>query len=105
RPRRRAPGPPAVASLPGRAFPQSDPRVLGVRWLPAAAEAPATGEPPAAAAPVTLAEVAAAYIDIAQGGGAGAGQARDELLRALAAGASAEERETLQQIMVGELRT
>jgi len=95
----------AVAFLTGRAFPQSDPRVLGVRWLPAAAEAPATGEPPAAAAPLTLADVAAAFNDIAQAGGAGSRRTRDELLRALAARASAEERETLQQIMVGELRT
>jgi len=95
----------AVAFLTGRAFPQSDPRVLGVRWLPAAAEAPATGEPPPAAAPLTLADVAAAFNDIAQAGGAGSRRTRDELLRALATRASAEERETLQQIMVGELRT
>ncbi len=61
----------AVAFLTGRAFPQSDPRVLGVRWLPAADDAPATGEPPAAAAPLTLADVAAAFNDIAQAGGAG----------------------------------
>ena len=92
----------AVAFLTGRAFPQSDPRVLGVRWLPAADEA--TGEAPAAAAPLTLADVAAAFNDIAQAGGAGSRRARDERLRTLAARASAEERETLQRIMVGELR-
>ncbi len=95
----------AVAFLTGRAFPQSDPRVLGVRWLPAASEASASGDPPAAAAPLTLADVAAAFDDIAQAGGAGSRRTRDERLRTLAARASAEERETLQRIMVGELRT
>jgi DNA ligase-1 len=95
----------AVAFLTGRAFPQSDPRVLGVRWLPAADEAPATGEHLAGAAPLTLADVAAAFNDIAQAGGAGSRRTRAELLRTLAARASAEERETLQRIMVGELRT
>jgi DNA ligase 1 len=95
----------AVAFLTGRAFPQSDPRVLGVRWLPAADEAPAMGEHPAGAAPLTLADVAAAFNDIAQAGGAGSRRTRAELLRTLAARASAEERETLQRIMVGELRT
>ena len=89
----------AVAFLTGRAFPQSDPRVLGVRRLPPAGEAPPTG------APLTLPDVAAAFADIAEAGGAGARRARDELLRALAARASADERETLQRIIVGEMRT
>jgi DNA ligase-1 len=71
-----------VAFLTGRAFPQSDPRVLGVRWLPASDESPATGEAPAAATPLTLADVAAAFNDIARAGGAGSRRTRDELLRA-----------------------
>src|SRR5947208_15043145 len=58
----------AVAFLTGRAFPQSDPRVLGVRWLPAANEASASGDRPTAAAPLTLADVAPALADIAQAG-------------------------------------
>jgi len=89
----------AVAFLTGRAFPPSDARVLGVRWLPSVDAASAAGPP------LTLADVAAAFADIAQAGGAGSRRTRDELLRALAARASADERETLQRIMVGEMRT
>jgi DNA ligase 1 len=90
----------AVAFLTGRAFPQSDPHVLGVRWLPSVDDV-AT----AAGSPLSLADVATAFADIAEASGAGSRRARDELLRALAARASAEERETLQRIMVGEMRT
>jgi len=89
----------AVAFLTGRAFPPSDPRVLGVRWLPSVDAASAAGPP------LTLADVAAAFADIAQAGGVGSRRTRDELLRTLAARASADERETLQRIMVGEMRT
>jgi len=96
--------PTAVAFLTGRAFPQSDPRVLGVRWLPPADEAPADAGT-AAGAPLTLADVAAAFAGIAEAGGAGSRRTRDVLLRALAARATPDERETLQRIMVGEMRT
>src|SRR5437899_4009733 len=89
----------AVAFLTGRAFPQSDPRVLGVRWLPSVDAGEAAGPP------LTLADVAAAFADIAEASGAGSRRTRDELLRALATRASAEERETLQRIIVGEMRT
>jgi DNA ligase 1 len=92
--------PTAVAFLTGRAFPQSDPHVLGVRWLPSVDDV-AT----AAGSPLSLADVATAFADIAEASGAGSRRARDELLRALAARAPAEERETLQRIMVGEMRT
>src|SRR5499425_2485854 len=57
--------PTAVAFLTGRAFPSSDSRVLGVRWLPSVDEAAA------AAPPLTLADVAAAFADIAEASGAG----------------------------------
>ena len=40
----------AVAFLTGRAFPRSDPRVLGVRWLPAPDEIPVTPKAKAAGA-------------------------------------------------------
>src|SRR5437667_6226951 len=80
----------AVAFLAGRAFPASDARVLGVRGLPDAA---ATTGPP-----LSLAAVADA-------GGAGARRAREELLRGLMARASTDERETLQRIVAGEMRT
>jgi DNA ligase-1 len=89
----------AVAFLTGRAFPQSDPRVLGVRWLPSLTDAPAAG------ASLTLGDVAAAFGEIAEAGGAGSRRTRDDLLRALAARASADERETLQRIITGEMRT
>jgi DNA ligase-1 len=89
----------AVAFLTGRAFPQSDPRVLGVRWLPT------VDETPPSVPPLTLPDVAAAFAGIAEAGGAGARRARDERLRALAARAAAPEREILQRIMVGEMRT
>jgi DNA ligase 1 len=89
----------AVAFLTGRAFPQSDPRVLGVRWLPSP-----DGEL-AVQPPLTLADVAAAFADVADAGGAGSRRTRDDRLRALAARASAEERDTLQRIITGEMRT
>ena len=88
----------AVAFLTGRAFSASDPRVLGVRWLPAA-EREATGPP------LTLPDVAAAFAEVAAAEGAGTRRARDERLRALAARATADERETLQRIIAGEMRT
>ena len=72
----------AVAFLTGRAFPQSDPRVLGVRWLPPVVRDGGGG------GPLTLADVAAAFAEIAEAGGAGARRLRDERLRALAARAS-----------------
>jgi DNA ligase 1 len=89
----------AVAFLTGRAFAQSDPRVLGVRWLPS------LPEPPAASTSLTLGDVAAAFAEVAEAGGAGARRTRDDLLRALAARASDAERETLQRIITGEMRT
>src|SRR5438093_6559820 len=90
---------PAVAFLTGRPFPQSDPRVLGVRWLPSLTDGPA------AATSLTLGDVAVAFGEIAEAGGAGSRRTRDDLLRALAARASADEREMLQRITTGEMRT
>src|SRR5213593_1657088 len=90
---------PAVAFLTGRPFPQSDPRVLGVRWLPSLTDGPA------AATSLTLGDVAVAFGEIAEAGGAGSRRTRDDLLRALAARASADEREMLQRIITGEMRT
>ena len=87
----------AVAFLTGRAFPASDPRALGVRGLPDAAEA--TGPS------LSLEDVAAAFAAVADAGGAGARRAREELLRGLVARASTDERETLQRIVAGEMRT
>src|SRR5262245_55815218 len=87
----------AVAFLTARAFPSSDPRVLGVRGLPAVA-----GD--AVGLPLTLADVAAAFAAGADASGAGSRRNRDELLRALAVRASPEERRILQHIIGGEMR-
>src|SRR2546428_9375218 len=72
----------AVAFLAGRAFPQSDPRVLGVRWLPSLTDGPA------AATSLTLGDVAAAFGEIAEAGGAGSPRTRDDLVPALVARAA-----------------
>ena len=55
--------------------------------------------------PLSLGDVADAFAAVAAAGGAGSRRSRDELLRALAARASADERELLQQIIGGEMRT
>jgi DNA ligase-1 len=88
----------AVAFLTARTFPASDPRVLGVRGLPAAAARDTAGPP------LSLADVEAAFVAVADASGAGSRRSRDDLLRALASRASPEERQTLQEIIGGELR-
>ena len=88
----------AVAFLTARAFPASDPRVLGVRGLPAAAARDTAGHP------LSLADVEAAFAAVADASGAGSRRSRDDLLRALTSRASPEERQTLQEIIGGELR-
>jgi DNA ligase-1 len=90
----------AVAFLAARAFPPSDPRVLGVRWLPRNAGG-GSGEGP----PLTLLEVAEAFADVAGASGAGVRRTRDERLARLAARASADERDFLNRIIGGEMRT
>jgi DNA ligase-1 len=89
---------PAVDFLTGRAFPATDPRALNVRGLP-----PAPPEP--IGPPLTLADVASAFAEVAATTGAGARRARDERLATLAARASPEEREILGRIVTGEMRT
>src|SRR5713226_1113610 len=90
--------PRAVTYLSGRAFPASDPRVLNVRSLPAPA---ATTSP---ATPLALADVARAFGDVAEAGGAGARRLRESRLRELAEPASESERDLLQRIIYGEMR-
>jgi DNA ligase-1 len=104
----------AVAFLTGRPFPASDPRVLGVRGLPREAWS-ATASPgrdedggPSGAIPgppVTLADVAQAFADVAAATGAGVRRARDERLARLAAAVSPDERDFLNRIVFGEMRT
>ena len=88
----------AVAFLTGRAFPSSDPRVLGVRGLPEAG--PPAGEPS-----LTLADVAAAFAAVAEARGPGSRLAREERLTALARRATEAERAVLWRIITGEMRT
>jgi DNA ligase-1 len=89
---------PAVDFLTGRAFPATDPRALNVRGLPPAPPSPI-------GPPLTLADVAGAFAEVAATTGAGARRARDERLAALAARASRDEREILGRIVSGEMRT
>ena len=93
--------PTAVAFLAGRAFPTSDPRVLGVRGLGGGGPGAARPGQPA----LTLGDVARAFADVAGAGGAGSRRARDGRLAELAARASADEREFLGRIIGGEMRT
>lgn len=89
---------PAVDFLTGRAFPATDPRALNVRGLP-------PGPPEPVGPPLTLADVASAFAEVAATTGAGARRARDERLTALVARASLAEREILARIVGGEMRT
>jgi len=88
----------AVAFLTGRAFPPSDPRALGVRWLPAVDEL-------TAGPPLGFGDVASAFAAVAETQGPGARQSKEHLLRQLLARASAGEREILARIVGGEMRT
>jgi len=88
----------AVAYLTGRPFASSDPRTLNVRGLPRVPQA-------AGAAPLTLADVAAAFAAVAEASGAGARRARDARLAALAGRAAPAERDVLHRIITGEMRT
>ncbi len=88
----------AVAYLTGRAFPTSEPRVLGVRGLPEAG-------PPAVEPSLTLAEVAAAFAAVAEASGAGSRRIREGRLAELAARATEAERALLWRIITGEMRT
>ena len=88
----------AVAYLTGRAFPTSEPRVLGVRGLPEAG-------PPAVEPSLALAEVAAAFAAVAEASGAGSRRIRERRLAELAARATEAERALLWRIITGEMRT
>ena len=88
----------AVAYLTGRAFPASDPRVLGVRGLPVAG-------PPPATASLALADVATAFARVADASGAGSRRIREEDLVELLTRATEAERSLLRRIVTGEMRT
>ena len=88
----------AVVYLTGRSFPPSDPRTLNVRGLP-------RNGPTPAGPPLSLADVAEAFSAVAEAVGAGSRRLRDTRLTALAARASASERDVLGRIITGEMRT
>jgi DNA ligase 1 len=88
----------AVAFLTARPFPTSDPRVLGVRGLPRIETSPD-------ATPLALADVGDAFAEVAAAAGVGSRRARETRLADLARRASADEREFLDRIIGGELRT
>jgi len=87
----------AVAFLTGRAFTVSDPRVLSVRWLPAASPVPSP-------VPLTIADVAAGFAAVADVAGPGARRLREERLSALIGRASPDEHEILARIVGAEMR-
>ena len=89
--------PRAVTYLSGRVFPASDSRTLNLRGLPAPA-APGDG------GTLTLADVEAAFVAVAEAGGTGARRARESRLRELVERASEAERDLLQRIVYGEMR-
>src|SRR3989449_8190287 len=88
----------AVAFLTGRAFPPSDPRALGVRWLPAVDEL-------TAGPPLGFGDVASAFAAVAETQGPGARQSKEHLLRQLLARASAGEREIRSEEHTSELQS
>src|SRR5207249_2763733 len=71
---------------------------LNVRSLPA------PGAAPSPATPLTLADVARAFGDVAEAGGTGARRLRESRLRELAERASEAERDLLQRIIYAEMR-
>ncbi len=89
--------PPAVAFLTGRAFPASDARVLNVRGLP-----PAGAQ---RGAPLTMRDVAEAFGEVAAAAGSGSRRAREARLAELAERATPDERDFLNRIVFGEMRT
>ena len=93
----------AVAFLGARPFPSSDPRVLGVRGLPRGV--PSSDAEVAGGPSLTLGDVTGAFADVAAATGAGARRARDARLADLAARGSPDERDFLNRIIGGEMRT
>jgi DNA ligase 1 len=88
----------AVAFLTGRTFMASDRRVLSVRGLPGARPLPSSSS-------LTIADVAAAFGEVAAVAGPGARRLRETRLAALIERASGDEREILGRIVGGEMRT
>jgi DNA ligase-1 len=93
----------AVAFLTARPFPASDPRVVDVSWA-TLREVEASAGSPAPAPGLTLLDVAGAFADIAAASGPGSRRAKADRLRDLLRRATADERRTIANILLGEMR-
>ncbi|MBI4607611.1 MAG: ATP-dependent DNA ligase [Candidatus Rokubacteria bacterium] len=94
---------PAVAFLAGRPFPTSDPRVLEASWATLSELLASLGPAPAASS-LTLLDVARGFADVADASGPGSRRRKAGRLGELFNRASAEEREVLPKILLGEMR-
>ena len=88
----------AVAFLTARPFPSSDPRVLGLRGLPHTFVT-------TAGPPLTVADVATGFGEIASASGSGSRARREAALAQLVSRAGPDERAILARIIGGEMRT
>lgn len=95
--------PSAVAFLTGRPFPASDPRVLEVSWATLSEALDAIGPPPEKPS-LALLDVARGFAAVAEASGPGSRRIKVERLHELFAKATAEEREVLKKILLGEMR-
>lgn len=93
----------AVAFLTGRPFPVSDPRVLEVSWAALADVLDRVGPPPPAST-MTLLELARSIERIAEAAGPGSRRAKADRLAELLGRATADEREILRRVLLGEMR-
>lgn len=95
--------PSAVAFLAGRPFPASDPRVLEVSWATLSELLGSVGPAPVTSN-LTLLDVARGFAEVAEASGPGSRRRKAELLGGLFGRATADEREVLQKILLGEMR-
>lgn len=94
---------PAVAFLAGRPLPASDPRVLEVSWATLPEILHSVGPSPATPS-LTLLDVARGFAAVAEASGPGSRRSKAERLGELFRRSTAEEREILQRVLLGEMR-
>lgn len=95
--------PSAVAFLAGRTFPASDPRTLDVSWATLSDVIEAAG-PPSTASSLTLLDVVRGFSDVAEASGPGSKRTKTARLVELLGRATGEERQIIQNILLGEMR-
>jgi DNA ligase-1 len=93
----------AVAFLSGRPFPASDPRVLEVSWATLSELLQALGPAPTGSS-LGLVDVARGFAEVAELSGQGSRRAKLRRLHGLFGLATAEEREVLKKVLLGEMR-